>query len=581
MSSRKSAILLSFSIIALALSACAGVTVQVPEQISSLPKLLDQLPGVTVSLGEEQAASVQNDAENQETPRQVSPASLADYQTDLINVYEQVNPSVVNIRVVQKAGANLFGGLLPEMPFDLPNIPGLPELPQQPDQPDQNQPQIPEFAQALGSGFVWDEDGHIVTNNHVVSGAEKIEVTFSDGTMLPAELVGRDPYSDLAVIKVDPGSVDLIPVQLANPAQVQVGQVAIAIGNPYGLKGSMTVGIVSALGRTIPASEGMISGPAYSIPNIIQTDAPINPGNSGGVLVDLAGQLIGIPTAIESSSGSNAGIGFAVPTSIVKNVVPVLIEKGEFTHPYLGISGLSLTPDLAAAMNLERSQRGALIGDVVPDGPADKAGLRGSEDPAEIDGQEVNVGGDVIVAIEGAPVTSMDDLIAYLSSDTQVGQEVALTILRDGKEIDIRVVLEARPSSTPETAAEQPAAPSEEARSGQTWLGIEGADLTTSIAEAMELDSGQRGVLVIDVQANSPADQAGLLGSSKTAAIDGQEVPVGGDVITTVNGEQVDTVASLRDALQQYKPGEEVTLSILRDGKSLDIPVTLGERPES
>jgi S1-C subfamily serine protease len=263
----------------------------------------------------------------------------------------------------------------------------------------------------------------------------------------------------------------------------------------------------------------------------------------------------------------------------VKNVVPVLIEKGEFTHPYLGISGLSLTPDLAAAMDLERSQRGALVGAVVPDGPADKAGLRGSEDPAEIDGQEVNVGGDVIVAIEGSPVTSMDDLIAYLSSDTQVGQEVTLTILREGKEMDVQIALEARPASTPEAAAEQPAAPSEEAQTGQTWLGIEGADLTAGIAEAMEMDSEQQGVLVIGVQANGPADQAGLLGSSKTATIDGQEMPVGGDIIVSVNGEQVDTVTSLRDALQQYKPGEEVTLSVLRDGKSLDIPVTLGERP--
>jgi S1-C subfamily serine protease len=240
---------------------------------------------------------------------------------------------------------------------------------------------------------------------------------------------------------------------------------------------------------------------------------------------------------------------------------------------------LSLTPDLAAAMDLERDQRGALVGDVVPDGPADKAGLRGSSDAAEIDGQEVNVGGDVIIAIEGSPVASMDDLIAYLSSDTQVGQEVTLTVLRNGEEMKVQVALEARPASTPEATAEESAAPDEQAQSGQTWLGIEGAEVTNDIAEAMELDSEQQGVLVINVQADSPADQAGLQGSSKSVTINGQEVPVGGDVIVAVNGDEVGTVASLRDALQQYKPGEEVTLSVLRDGKSLEIQVTLGERP--
>lgn len=574
MKQRRFSLILAITTLALVLSACAGVSVQVPQQISSLPKMLERLPGITISLGnadaKEQAA--ENVPENSKELPQASSASLADYQNDLINVYEQVNSSVVNIRVVQKAGANMLGGLLPE-------IPGLPQLPDQPQQPDEPNSPAPEFAQALGSGFVWDEEGHIVTNNHVVNGAEKIEVTFADGTTLPAELVGLDPYSDLAVVKVDPSGQELTPIQLAESEQVRVGQIAIAIGNPYGLKGSMTVGIVSALGRTIPASEGFSSGPAYSIPNIIQTDAPINPGNSGGVLVDLSGQLIGIPTAIESPNGGNAGIGFAVPASIVSNVIPVLIENGKFEHPYLGISSLSLTPDLAAAMNLERDQRGALVGEVAPGGPADKAGLRGSSDAAEVDGQQVNVGGDVIVALEGSPVATMDDLIASLSAETKVGQTVTLTVLRNGKEEDLEVTLEARPAATAEVTAEQPSAPEEFALSGQSWLGIEGMAVNAEIADAMNLKKDQQGALVIGVQAGSPAEKADLRGSSESVTINGQEVLVGGDVIVAVDGEAVDSVEALRSALQQHNPGEDVTLTILRDGKSLEIPVTLGERP--
>ena len=221
---------------------------------------------------------------------------------------------------------------------------------------------------------------------------------------------------------------------------------AIAIGNPFGEQGTMTAGIISALGRSIPTSELQGTGPSYTIPNIIQTDAPINPGNSGGVLVDNQGHVIGVTAAIESPVRASAGIGYVIPSTIVAKVVPGLIQNGKYEHPYLGISGGTLNPTFAKAMNLPANTRGALVGDVNPDGPAGKAGLRGSQDQASIDGFDVPVGGDVITAIEGQQVKSMDDLISYLYTHTEVGQKVTLSILRDGKAMDVQVTLEARPA---------------------------------------------------------------------------------------------------------------------------------------
>jgi 2-alkenal reductase len=212
-------------------------------------------------------------------------------------------------------------------------LPDLPELfPNQPQSP--NSPEFqPPTNQGLGSGFVWDTHGNIITNNHVVEGAEKIEVTFSDETVVTAELVGADPDSDLAVIRVDLPAGQLQSVQMGDSETLRVGQLAIAIGNPFGLEGTMTVGIVSALGRSLPASDGLTGGPVYSIPNVIQTDAPINPGNSGGVLLNDVGEVIGVTAAIESPVRANAGIGFVIPSSIVNQVVPELIENGSFAHP--------------------------------------------------------------------------------------------------------------------------------------------------------------------------------------------------------------------------------------------------------
>ncbi len=464
----------------------------------------------------------------------------------------------------------------------MPQIPGLP-FNFGPNEADPNQgeqaPQAQPYGEGQGSGFVWDKEGHIVTNNHVVEDASKIEVTFYDGSTYEAELVGTDADSDLAVIKVEKPADELQPVQLADSTKVQVGQLGIAIGNPFGLENSMTIGIISAIGRTMPARDTMTGGPSYSIPDVIQTDAPINPGNSGGVLVDDQGQVIGVTYMIESPSRANAGIGFVIPASIVGKVVPSLIENGGYQHPYLGISGMDLNPTLAEAMDLDPLQRGVLVGDLTSGGPAAKAGLRGSTKSATVDGQQIEVGGDVIVAIEGTEINGMDDLISYLSSSTEIGQEVTLTVLRDGKETQLSVNLEARPMATTETAQ----VPSEdpEQSSGRPWIGITAGSLTPAIAEAMDLPEDQAGVLVEQVVNGSPAEEAGLLGSDQAATIDGQPVIIGGDVITAIEGKEVESMEDLGTLLQQYKPGDEITLTILRDGKQLKLSLTLGERPTS
>jgi 2-alkenal reductase len=301
----------------------------------------------------------------------------------------------------------------------------------------------------LGSGFVWDTQGHIITNNHVVDGASKVQVTFSDGMTVDAKVVGTDPNADLAVLQVNVPASQLTPVVLADSTQVKVGQIAIAIGNPYGLAGTMTEGIISGLERTLPVGLDNLTsqqGPTYSIPDIIQTDASINPGNSGGVLVDIQGQLIGVTAAIESSSGSNSGIGFVIPSAIVKKVVPSLIATGSYQHPRLGISGTSMTPDLAKAMGLDSQQNGALVIEVTPGGPAANAGLQASNQTATINGQNVPVGGDVIVAINGQSVKQFDDLSTYLFYNTSIGQTVNLTVLRNGKEQTVKVTLDALPN---------------------------------------------------------------------------------------------------------------------------------------
>jgi 2-alkenal reductase len=342
------------------------------------------------------------------------------YQAVLENVYARVNPSVVYIEVVTNIArsANSFGA------------------------PAQG------VETGVGSGFVWDSNGHIVTNNHVVENASQIQVTFSDGTTVEAELVGSDARSDLAVLKVEAPASLLVPIALVDSDMVQVGQMAIAIGSPFGLSGTMTSGIISGLARSLPVDLEIASTATqarYSIPDIIQTDAAINPGNSGGVLVDDRGGLIGVTTAIESETGTNSGIGFVIPADIVSRIVPVLIETGSYTHPYLGISGISLTPDLAQAMDLPAGQQGALVMTVSSGGPAAQAGIQGGQQVVALNGEQLPLGGDVITAIDGTPIQEFNELISYLFNETDAGQTVQLTILRNGQEMDIALKLGSLP----------------------------------------------------------------------------------------------------------------------------------------
>jgi S1-C subfamily serine protease len=465
--------------------------------------------------------------------------AMAILEETLGGIYAQVSPSVVNIQVVQDASAAAAMPQVPGLPFGAPTPEDAP---------------APRGApRGLGSGFVWDQKGHIVTNNHVVADAAEIRVVFSDGTSAPAEVVGTDPHSDLAVIRVDLPADQLQPIQVADSTEVNVGQLAVAIGNPFGLEGTMTVGFVSALGRSLPvAPEGGMRS-SYTIPDVIQTDAPINPGNSGGVLVNRKGQLIGVPTAIESPVRANAGIGFAVPAAIVQQVVPDLIETGEHEHPWLGVSGMSLRAELAEAMGLDANQRGVLVMEVVEDGPAAEAGLRGSDREVEIEGQEVPVGGDVIVAIEGQEVKEFEDLVAYLARSVSVGETVTLTVLRDNSQETVEVTLSARPE-----VKEPEIPPASEAPAG-VWLGIQGGTLTPEMAEAMDLDADQDGVLVGQVIQGSPAYDAGLRGSYETTYLNGQPVPVGGDVIVGADDTPVAEMEDLHAFLSQAEPGQEVS----------------------
>ena len=292
-----------------------------------------------------------------------------------------------------------------------------------------------------GSGFVFDSFGHIATNAHVVRDAEFIDVVHSDGTISPARLIGLDDDSDLAVVKTDMPTGEWVPLPLGDSDVVVPGQQVVAIGNPFGRQSSITSGIVSAMGRTIASLT------PFSIPQAIQTDAAINPGNSGGPLLNLQGEVIGVNAQIASAVRANAGVGFAIPVNIVARVVPVLIAEGEFAWPWLGVEGSSLTPRVAQGNELDASQ-GAYIAGVVPDSPAADAGLRGVSGETEVDGLPVPIGGDVVVAVDGDAVHNMDDLILFVSQ-REIGEQVTLTVLRDGGETEIAVTLTARPDDLP------------------------------------------------------------------------------------------------------------------------------------
>jgi S1-C subfamily serine protease len=340
----------------------------------------------------------------------------------LIALYQRVSPAVVSVQVVRPVE-----GLI------------IPRTEGQEGDGDL-------FQRGQGSGVIIDADGTVVTNNHVIEAARLVEVTLWDGTTLPAEVLGRDPDSDIAVVRIERGDIPLQAVELGDSDALQVGQRAIAIGNPFGWQGTLTVGIVSGLGRTLQlghASE-RVSG-RFSIPEMIQTDAAINFGNSGGPLLDAQGRVIGVTTAMNSASGVSGGVGFAVPINTVKRVLPDLIARGSYQYPWLGISGTDLRPVHREAMGID-VLRGAIIDSVTPNGPADRAGLRGATGTVEQFGETIGIGGDVIVAIDDRPVRQFDDVLIHLVRAKRPGDTVRLTVVRDGKEEEVTVTLGERPS---------------------------------------------------------------------------------------------------------------------------------------
>jgi S1-C subfamily serine protease len=296
---------------------------------------------------------------------------------------------------------------------------------------------------ATGSGFVIDRDGHVLTNAHVVEGTQKIEVTLGNtdsSQPVGARVVGKDPSTDVALLKVDAPSDELHPVALGDSSQVTVGDPVVAIGNPFGLDQTATAGIVSALQREIKAPNG------FTIDNVIQTDAAINPGNSGGPLLDSHGRAIGINSQIESpNGGGNVGIGFAVPINTVRQVAQQLLANGQVKHAFLGISGTDVTPQLADVLNLD-AKRGALVQSVVPDGPAAKAGVKGGNATVTIAGQRVRAGGDVITEVDGQAVGGMDE-VASAISDKQPGDRVQLTLAQGSDTRTVTVTLGDQPAT--------------------------------------------------------------------------------------------------------------------------------------
>ena len=305
-----------------------------------------------------------------------------------------------------------------------------------------------------GSGWVYSGDGYIVTNDHVVNGETTVEVDFASGTKTSGKVVGTDAYSDLAVIQVDVAAAELHPLPMGDSSIVQVGQTVIAIGNPFGLNGTMTTGIISALGRSLPSTEQLPSGGYFSTADIIQTDAALNPGNSGGPLLDLNGQVIGINSEIQTTSSTttgqpaNSGIGFAISINTIKRVVPSLIKTGKFDYAYLGISTLAdqlLSLDVINALGLTKTA-GAYVMSVASGGPADKAGILAGTQPLDQQNYPgLNKGGDLIIAIDCHPVLSYDDMIRYLDLNKSPGDTVTLTVLRGNQQQDIPVVLGTRP----------------------------------------------------------------------------------------------------------------------------------------
>lgn len=434
-----------------------------------------------------------------------------------------------------------------------------------------NGEQIPQDDVALGSGFVYDQDGHIITNTHVISDPNNVEVTFVDGDSYPAKVIGQDPYSDIAVLQItdDGFRKQIPPLRAANSSALQVGEQVIAIGNPFGLSGTLTSGVISQIGRVLPND---ITG--YSISNIIQTDAAINPGNSGGPLLNSKGEMVGINTAIFSNTGVYSGVGFAIPSNMVQKVVSSLLKNGSYEHPYMGISGITLSPEISNASHLNDT-KGILVVDITADSPADKAGIRGGDVLTSVDGQDIRLGGDVIAAVDNQSVRAMEDLLSYLEEQKVVGENIELTIIRDGKTEHIDLMLSARPSQGTENKSQPNLGP--EQLKERPALGINGINMAPELAERMNLTQSQKGFLVEDIISGGPADLAGIRGGYKVANINGSDINLGGDIVVGIDEKVVNTIQDIQSYLDTKKVGDTVQLQVIREGQEITIPLKLGK----
>ena len=303
---------------------------------------------------------------------------------------------------------------------------------------------------ALGSGFVYDNQGHIITNYHVIDGATTADVTFTDGNTYSAKVIGKDAYADIDVLQITDNFSEekVMPLPIANSSNMRTAEPVIAIGNPFGFSGTITTGIISGEGRLLPNPDT-----GFSIPNTIQTDAAINPGNSGGPLLNIQGQVIGMNTAIFSQTGSYSGIGFAIPSNAIAKEVPLLIKNGTYIHPWLGIAGGKITPNVAQSADLPRNYKGVVVGSVQAGSPADKAGLQAMTQ--DMSGSNTHIG-DIITAIDGHPIRQIDDIINYIESHKNVGDKVQLTVNRAGKIMDLTATLQDRPNTSPSQIQQQP-----------------------------------------------------------------------------------------------------------------------------
>jgi 2-alkenal reductase len=389
-------------------AACAPQTAATRPQQAVVSTPIESLP---VNVGFQRSSAQQLPTA---VPQEIIDAADAEYLL-LANIYERVAPSVVNIDIT----------------VETPH-PGIGD-------------------ESSGSGIIYDQRGYIITNAHVIQNAQEVRVTFNDGFVTDAEIVGLDVYSDIAVVRVDIDEARLSPVVFGDSDLVRVGERAIAIGNPFGLASSMTVGIVSALGRQLPSAELVgTTGGGFQNPSIIQVDADINPGNSGGPLLNSRGELIGVNTAIRTSSGVFEGVGFAVPSRTVQRVVPELIDRGSVNYSWIGISSQSAengygVSGLAEVLSLP-VEAGVLIESVTPDSPAAKAELQGGTRPVIVRGREICAGGEIIVAVNERFIRTMDELVAYLVMNTAPGDVVNLLVVRGEETFEVPVVLEGRPA---------------------------------------------------------------------------------------------------------------------------------------